>query len=100
MDFKERLRQILKERGWSVYKLTVAAGLSENTVYNWFRFDCMPRVDTVERVCKALNMSLTEFYCKNDGLPDQRHALVLELFDKIPESRKQAAIDVLKSLSD
>lgn len=101
MDFKERLQQILKERGWSIFKLTAESGLSENTIYNWFKFDSVPRIDSIERICETLEISLAEFFCDADyRYPNQMEKVVLELFGRLSEKKKRAAIEILKSLSE
>ena len=35
-DILEKLDKLRKEKDMSIFKLTELAGLSENTVYNWY----------------------------------------------------------------
>ena len=54
------LRQLLKERGWTEYKLSKKCGLSESTLANIFRRNTTPSIATLEAICRGL-----ELRCRN-----------------------------------
>ena len=58
MDTHERLRQLLAERGWSVYRLAVNCGLSESTLANIYKRNTVPSVDTLESICNGFGITL------------------------------------------
>ena len=37
MDAKERISQLLRERGWSIYELAKRSGLSSTTIANMYK---------------------------------------------------------------
>ena len=58
----ERLNKLLKERGWSEYKLAKQCGLSESTLANIFRRNNCPSFTTLQTICDGFNISLSEFF--------------------------------------
>ena len=44
MDVLERLRQLLKERNWSEYRLARVSGLNESTIANIYRRNTRPTI--------------------------------------------------------
>lgn len=62
MDAKERIRQLMQERGWSEYRLAVASGLSQSTIANIFNRNTMPSVPTLESICNGFGITLAQFF--------------------------------------
>ena len=85
MDTHARLQQLLRERGWTEYKLSKECGLAQSTIGNIFRRNTVPSVAPLETICMV---ELT---------PDMK-----ELFDCwvcLTPSQKSAAIQMLKAMS-
>lgn len=52
----------MDERGWTKYKLAKECGMSLSTVANMFRRNASPTVDTIEHVCNAFGITLSQFF--------------------------------------
>ena len=79
MDANERLRQLLKERGRTEYKLSKECGLAQSTIGNIFRRNTVPSISTIETICKGFGITLSQFFAETDMVeltPDTK-----ELFD-------------------
>lgn len=79
MDTHERLKQLLNERGWSVYRLAVNCQLSESTLANIFKRNTVPSIPTLESICNGFGITLSQFFAEGDMVeltPDLK-----ELFD-------------------
>ena len=102
MNVHERILSLLNERGWSLYKLAKEAGLYETTVYDWFNEkNFTPDRNSIELICAALDISLTEFYSGIDeGKLDGEQMLLLELFAKVPKKKRNIVFDLLRNLSE
>ena len=72
MDCLERIRTLLEERGWSVYRLAQEAGVPQSTLANLFLRNNMPTVPTLERICQALGITMAEFFSQQPTLPPRR----------------------------
>lgn len=66
MDVHARLRQLLKERGWTEYKLSKKCGLSESTLANIFRRNTTPSIATLEAICRGFGITLSQFFSDRD----------------------------------
>ena len=66
MDTNERLRQLLKERGWTEYRLSKKCGLSESTIGNIFKRNTVQSIPTLEVICKCFGITLSQFFAEGD----------------------------------
>lgn len=99
MDTHERLRQLLAERGWSVYRLAVNCGLSESTLANIFKRNTVPSVATLESICNGFGITLSQFFAENEMV--ELTPELKELFDNwvnLTIEQKSAIQQLLKSM--
>ena len=66
MNTLERLRQLLDDRGWTEYRLSKECGLSQSTIGNIYRRNTTPSIDTLEIICKAFGITLSQFFAETD----------------------------------
>ena len=62
MDATEKIQEMMKQRGWSAYKLAKQSGLSEATIGNLIRRNTVPSIPTVEAICNGFGISLSQFF--------------------------------------
>lgn len=100
MDVHARLRQLLEERGWTEYKLSKECGLAQSTLGNIFRRNTLPSVATLEIICKAFHITLSQFFSENDMLEISPE--LKELFDCwvfLTPAQKEAVLQLLKTMN-
>ena len=66
MDTVERLQKLLKERNWTEYRLAKEGGLSMSTLQNIYKHNTIPTIETLERICKAFGITLSQFFAEGD----------------------------------
>lgn len=66
MNTLERLKQLLNDRGWTEYRLSKECGLSQSTIGNIYRRNTTPSIDTLEVICKAFGITLSQFFAETD----------------------------------
>lgn len=101
MTVQERIQELLDKNNWSKYKLAKEASFYPTTVYDWFNEKhYTPDRSSIESVCLAFGISQAEFYSRVDEseLNSEQTAL-LELFAKIPESKKSLIFEILKTMA-
>lgn len=62
LDTLDRISQLMEERNWTKYKLAQECGMSLSTVANMFRRNTAPTVATIESICKAFGITLSQFF--------------------------------------
>ena len=98
MDIRQRLIELQQKHGWSDYKIAKEAGLSPNTVSNIYRRGNTPSLVTLEALCKAFGITLSQFFAEGETIevtPELR-----ELFDRwllLSPAQKTALWQIIKS---
>lgn len=102
MTVQERISELMNKKGWTKYKLAQETGLYQTTVYDWFNDKgYTPDRKSIELICAAMNISIVEFYSGIDeGELNGEQSLLLQLFAKVPESKRQLVFDLLRTLAD
>lgn len=100
MDMHERLRQLLKERGWTEYRLSKNCGLSESTIANIFRRNTVPSIATLETICDGFGITMSQFFAEDEMVelsPDLKE--LFECWLCLTPKQKAAALQMLKAMN-
>ena len=100
MDVLERLDRLIKARGWSMYRLAKESGLSESTVANIYRRNAVPSIDTLEKICQGLGITLAQFFADGEMVemtPELKE--VFEYWRGLTAEQKAAALTILRVLN-
>lgn len=88
----QKIRELLDERGWTLYRLAKEAGVSYSTLSNTFQRENVPSIPTLIQVCEGFGITLTEFF-DEDGeaikqltVTDQK---MLADFHRLPKDHKK-----------
>lgn len=68
IDPIERIDQLMQERGWSNYRLCQESGLSTSTIANIHRRNTVPSIPTLEAICDAFGITLSQFFQEDTNL--------------------------------
>ena len=99
MNVTERIEQIMKQRGWTVYRLGKESGLSQSTLAHVFRRDSEPTISTLEVICKAFGITLSQFFAEDDFVPltaEQRG--ILDKWAALTEPQKQLILGMIENM--
>lgn len=90
MDTNQRIRQLMKERGLTEYRLALDSGLSKSTVSALLHRNTTPSVPTIEAVCNALGITVSQFFAEEgDSLPvNEEQRLLLQRYAQLTETQK------------
>ena len=62
MDIACRIKQLMNERGMTIYTLAQRSGVSWNTIKNILVRESTTTVATLEQLCKGLGISVAQFF--------------------------------------
>ena len=62
MDTLGRVYELLEERGMSLFALAQISGVAPSTLRNTKRRAGQLKIDTIERICDALGITLSQFF--------------------------------------
>ena len=100
MDVHQRLWQILKERGWSEYRLAKECGLSQSTLANIFKRNTSPSIPTLETICHGFGITLSQFFAEGDMV--EMTPELKELFEgwrPLTPQQKESVLAVVQAFS-
>lgn len=98
MDVLLRLTELQKQRGWSDYRIAKEAGLSPNTVSNIYRRNNVPSLTTLEALCDAFGITMSQFFA--DDAVIEVTPEIKELVDRwsaLTEKQKAAIWQILRT---
>lgn len=92
MDTHERLNQLMKERGWTTYRLAINSGLSESTIANIFKRNAVPSIATLEAICRGFGITMSQFFAEGDmvEMTPELKELFSDWVNLTPEQKKAA----------
>lgn len=99
MDVYSRLDRLMKERGWTRYRLAKECGLSESTLANVFSRNTMPSITTLEAICKGFRISMSQFFADEEMVeytPELKELYQAWCF--LTPEQKDAILHVMKAM--
>lgn len=100
MDALQRIKDLLKQYDWSVYKLSIKSGLPQSTLANMFSRNNLPTIPTLEMICSGFGITLSEFFSyetKSEQLTEKNQKLLAK-YNKLTEKQQQLVIDIIDNL--
>ena len=99
-DILAEITRLRLQRNWSEYQLAQHSGLSQSTISTWYRKNQIPTIQTLEKVCLGLGITLSQFFATDNdtvsltasqkelldcwaALTDIQQALFMQLFKSI-----------------
>ncbi len=101
MDVLKRITNLRKERNWTEYQMAERAGLTQSTVSSWYRKNMVPSIPSLEKICKAFDMTLSQFFADDKDLimelkPEQIR--LLKYASKLKPKQTEALIKFINTL--
>lgn len=100
MDVKERLQQLMDERGWTIYRVAKEADIPWSTVRNMFKRNTEPSIATLESICNGMGLTLPQFFdVENEmGLtPEQRQ--LIQQWSRLNDRDRRLVCELVDALN-
>lgn len=99
MDTNERLRRLLRERGWTEYRLAKKCGLNQSTIANIYRRNTVSSITTLDAICKGFGITLSQFFADEERVeltPELKE--VFDCWMNLTPSQNKAAIQIIRAM--
>ena len=100
-DILETIAIYRQERGWTEYQLAEHSGLPQSTISSWYRKSMVPTVPSLEKVCIAFGITLSQLFAENDEpvtlTPSQK--ALLDKWDRLDEEQQAAIFHLIDKMS-
>lgn len=101
MDVLVRLQELLRERGWTEYRLSKECGLAQSTIGNIYRRNTRPSLETIETICKGFGISLAQFFAEDELVeltPEVRE--MVRSWSILPQKERKVILEMIHSLAE
>lgn len=101
IDILARITGHRISRNWTEYQLAQKSGIPQSTISTWYRKKMLPTLSSLDKICRAFDMTMAQFLSENDGLteitPDQRE--LLDKWELLSPIQKKAFLDLMDSIA-
>ena len=101
MDAREKIRNLMEQRGWTEYRLAQASGLSQSTISNIFNRNTLPSLATLESICAGFGITLAQFFAEGklvELTDEQQH--MFEIWSSLSKKQKNALAILIAAMKD
>ena len=89
----------MTDRGWTDYRLAKEANLSHSTVTNMFNRNNAPTLTTLEAVCHAFGITLTQFFTENEeSQMTEEQQVLFSTWSTLTDEQKRLLLDLMKTM--
>lgn len=100
MTILERIIQLRNERNWTEYRLSEESGVPQSTISSWFRKNVNPSKGSLEKICGAFNMTMSQFfaYGSEPVTLTEKQRQVLDNWSKLNPVQQDIILELLRSM--
>lgn len=101
MDVLKRIIDLREERHWTEYRLSEESEMTQSTISAWFRKNTLPSIPSLERLCDAFGITMSQFFLEEDEPVSFLTPKQLELIHhaaKLEDAQFDALLTFLKTL--
>ena len=99
MNVLDKITEYRIARKWTEYQLAEQSGLPQSTISSWYRKNQTPTIPSLEKICNAFNISLSQFFSDEKLAVIQVTDRELTLFhewNKLSEEKQTPIFHLLK----
>ncbi|MGN0788231.1 MAG: helix-turn-helix domain-containing protein [Candidatus Onthoplasma sp.] len=96
MDILTKIDRLRIEKGWTIYQLAQNANISQSTLSNMTARKTLPSISTLQKICEAFNMTLSEFF--SEETENSQNDLLLQKFNKLSKADQQAILHIISRM--
>lgn len=101
MDILRKITEMRLEKGWTEYELAERSELTQSTISSWYRKNLVPSISSLEHICNAFGISLSQFFLENDYFSEnltKEQTDVLKRWNKLTKEQQKKLADFLDSV--
>lgn len=96
----EKIRKLRDSRDWTEYRLSEESGIPQSTISSWFRHKAIPSIASLNSICEAFNITLSQFFYTNETYlelsPLQKELIISS--QRLNDEQLQKLINFLSAL--
>lgn len=99
-DILDEITKLRLERNWSEYELAQKSGLAQSTISTWYRRKQTPTIQSLEKVCKGLGVTLSQFFAEENDATflTQEQKGLLDSWCALNSQQRQIVQELIKNI--
>ena len=99
-DILGEITYLREKRGWTEYQLAESSGLPQSTISSWYRKKVLPSVPSLDKICSAFGISLSQLFSEDDDHYDltEEQKKMLACLTKLDNTQREALLQFLEKL--
>ena len=97
MNINKRIMDMCFERGWTLYTLSLEAGITQSTLQSMMNRGNAPKIETLQAICEAFGITLAQFFLEDEQIEvlsaDEKE--LVESFRRLPPEKQQALLKLI-----
>lgn len=100
MDILRKINKMRLDRNWSIYRLSVESDVPQSTLTNMFNRETLPSITTLESICSAFKISLSDFFIEEEKQmnEDNEDKELLSMYHAASKEVQDSILVLLKEL--
>ena len=97
MDVLKRIVELRMERGWTEYRLSEESDIPQSTISSWYRKGAAPTINSIEKICGACRITMSQFFDEENEIKDEQKKLV-KLWSRLTEKQREVILELLETM--
>lgn len=97
INVSERINELIQNKGWSLYELSLQTGISINAVYDWFKIGAIPSMQNIIKICETLEITLEQFFCGGNYKYSEEENQILNAWCELSELEKKTIKNLMET---
>lgn len=99
INILEKILLFRQERNWSEYQLAEKSGLPQSTISSWYRKNQIPSIQSLEKICFAFNITLSQFFSETNTIElSESQAKLLHEFNRLNKVQQKVILDLVSTI--
>lgn len=102
MDILRKINKMRLDRNWSIYRLSVESDVPQSTLTNMFNRETLPSITTLESICNAFDVSLSEFFKEDEMQPmaKNKEEELLNIYHALNDEVQESILVLLREIQN
>ena len=94
MDINKKIMDMCFQRGWTLYTLSLEAGITQSTLQSMMNRGNAPKIETLQAICEAFGITLSQFFLENEKVEilSENEVELVESFRRLTPEKQQALL--------
>ena len=94
MDINKKIMDMCFQRGWTLYTLSLEAGITQSTLQSMMNRGNAPKIETLQAICEAFGITLSQFFLENEQaeILSANEVALIASFRRLTPEKQQALL--------